>query len=147
MVTRTFSKVYGIAALRVGYGVAHPALSDLLHRVRQPFNNGSLSLLAAELALDDAAHVERCVSLNAQERTRVVHALEGMGLRVLPSQANFVTADFGRPSAPIHQALLEQGVIVRPMGSYHLPNFLRISIGTAAENDRFLASLRKALQP
>jgi len=147
MVTRTFSKVYGIAALRVGYGVAHPALSDLLHRVRQPFNNGSLSLLAAELALDDAAHVERCVGLNTQERARVAHALEGMGLRVLPSQANFVTVDFARPSAPIHQSLLEQGVIVRPMGSYHLPNFLRISIGTAAENDRFLASLRKALQP
>ncbi len=146
MVTRTFSKVHGIAALRVGYGVAHPALTDLLHRVRQPFNNGSLALLAAELALDDTAHVARCVSLNTQERARVGAALQDMGLRVLPSQANFVTVDFGRPSAPIHQALLEQGVIVRPMGSYHLPHFLRVSIGTEAENDRFLASLKRALQ-
>jgi histidinol-phosphate aminotransferase len=145
MITRTFSKVHGIAALRIGYGVAHPALTDLLHRVRQPFNNGSLALLAAELALEDSEHVVRCVQLNTQERTRVAKALREMGLRVLPTQANFVTVDFGRPSAPIHQALLEQGVIVRPMGSYLLPNFLRVSIGTEAENDRFLASLKKAL--
>jgi len=146
MITRTFSKVHGIAALRIGYGVAHPALTDLLHRVRQPFNNGSLALLAAELALEDSEHVARCVQLNTQERTRVAKALNDMGLRVLPTQANFVTVDFGRPSAPIHQALLEQGVIVRPMGSYHLPDFLRVSIGTEAENERFLASLAKALQ-
>ena len=145
MITRTFSKVHGIAALRVGYGVAHPKLTDLLHRVRQPFNNGSLALLAAELALEDSDHVARCVQLNAQERKRVTEALQGMGLRVLPTQGNFVTVDFGRPSAPIHQTLLEQGVIVRPMGSYLLPNFLRVSIGTEAENDRFLASLKKAL--
>ncbi|WP_029920575.1 histidinol-phosphate transaminase [Nevskia soli] len=146
MITRTFSKVHGIAALRIGYGVAHPQLTDLLHRVRQPFNNGSLALLAAELALEDTAHVARCVELNAQERKRVTAALQGMGLRVLPTQANFVTVDFGKPSAPIHQALLEQGVIVRPMGSYLLPNFLRVSIGTEAENDRFLAALKKAVQ-
>lgn len=146
MITRTFSKVHGIAALRIGYGVAHPQLTDLLHRVRQPFNNGSLALLAAELALEDTAHVARCVELNARERKRVTAALQGMGLRVLPTQGNFVTVDFGKPSAPIHQALLEQGVIVRPMGSYLLPNFLRVSIGTEAENDRFLASLKKAVQ-
>ncbi len=146
MITRTFSKVHGIAALRVGYGVAHPKLTDLLHRVRQPFNNGSLALLAAELALEDTDHVARCVQLNAQERTRVTQALKAMGLRVLPTQGNFVTVDFAKPSAPVHQALLEQGVIVRPMGSYLLPNFLRVSIGTEAENDRFLASLKKAVQ-
>ena len=145
MITRTFSKVHGIAALRIGYGVAHPQLTDLLHRVRQPFNNGSLALLAAELALEDSAHVARCVKLNAQERTRVTKALQDMGLRVLPTQGNFVTVDFVKPSAPIHQALLEQGVIVRPMGSYLLPNFLRVSIGTETENDRLLASLKKAL--
>jgi histidinol-phosphate aminotransferase len=146
MITRTFSKVHGIAALRVGYGVAHPQVTDLLHRVRQPFNNGSLALLAAELALQDGEHVERCVKLNASERVRVAQALRGMGLGVLPTQGNFVTVDFGKPSAPVHQALLEQGVIVRPMGSYHLPNFLRVSIGTVAENDRFLVSLQKALK-
>jgi histidinol-phosphate aminotransferase len=145
IVTRTFSKAYGLASMRVGYGVAHPKVTELLHRVRQPFNNGTLSLVAAEAALDDAEHVARCVALNAQERARVTAALQAMGLRVLPSQANFVAVDFGRPTAPIHQRLLEQGVIVRPMGSYHLPNFLRVSIGTAADNDRFLGALSVAL--
>jgi histidinol-phosphate aminotransferase len=145
MVTRTFSKVHGIAALRVGYGVAHPRVTDLLHRVRQPFNNGSLALLAAELALEDTAHVAECVSLNARERVRVTAALEGLGLRVLPSQGNFVTVGFGRSAAPIHQGLLERGVIVRPMGSYYMPEHLRVSVGTAAENDRFLASLKEVL--
>jgi histidinol-phosphate aminotransferase len=145
IVTRTFSKVYGLAALRIGYGVAHAQVTDLLHRVRQPFNNGSFALLAAEVALDDQEHVARCVELNARERTRVTAALQALGLRVLPSQANFVAVDFGRPTAPIHQKLLEQGVIVRPMGSYHLPNFLRVSIGTETENDRFIEALKHAL--
>ncbi|MDR3418052.1 MAG: histidinol-phosphate transaminase [Nevskia sp.] len=147
MITRTFSKAHGLAALRVGYGVAHPRVTDLLHRVRQPFNNGTLALLAAELALDDTDHVARTVELNTRERARVAAALQAMGLRTLPSQANFLAIDFGRSSAPIHQALLEQGVIVRPMGSYHLPNFLRVSIGTESENDRFLGALRQALHP
>ncbi|MBN9126338.1 MAG: histidinol-phosphate transaminase [Nitrosospira sp.] len=145
MITRTFSKVHGIAALRVGYGVAHPKLTDLLHRVRQPFNNGSLALLAAELALEDSAHVARCVSLNAQERGRVAEALRSMGLHVLPTQANFVTVDFGRPSAPIHQALLEQGVIVRPIGIYEMPQHLRVTVGLESENQKFLSSLETAL--
>lgn len=145
IITRTFSKVYGLAAMRVGYGVAHPSVTDLLHRVRQPFNNGSLALLAAETALDDVAHIKHCVAMNSAQRARMTEALLGMGLRVLPSQANFVAVDFGRPSKPIHQALLERGVIVRPMGSYHLPDFLRVSIGTEAENDRFLNTLKAVL--
>jgi histidinol-phosphate aminotransferase len=146
IVTRTFSKVYGLAALRVGYGLAHPQITDLLHRVRQPFNNGSLALLAAELALEDQAHVARCVELNSRERARVTAALLTLGLKPLPSQGNFLAVGFGRPSKPIHQALLERGVIVRPMGSYHMPEFLRVSIGTERENDRFLASLRDVLK-
>lgn len=145
IVTRTFSKVYGLAAMRVGYGVAHPAVTDLLHRVRQPFNNGSLSLLAAELALDDQDHVARCVTLNRSERARVTAALEAMKLRVLPSQGNFIAVDFSRPTKDIHQKLLERGVIVRPMGSYLMPDFLRVSIGTPAENDRFLKALAEVV--
>lgn len=145
LVTRTFSKVYGLASQRVGYGVGHPQVTDFLHRVRQPFNNGTLALLAAQTALDDLQHVERCVALNAQERSRVAAALRERGLRVLPSQANFLAVDFARPTAPIHQKLLEQGVIVRPMGSYHLPNFLRVSLGTPSQNDRFLHALQRAM--
>jgi histidinol-phosphate aminotransferase len=145
IVTRTFSKAHGLAGLRVGYGIAHPRVIDLLHRVRQPFNNGTLALIAAETSLDDPAHLARCVAHNAQERERLRRELETLGLRVLPSQANFLAVDFGRPAAPIHRGLLTRGVIVRPMGSYGLPNFLRVSVGTAAQNDRFLAALREVL--
>lgn len=145
VVTRTFSKVYGLAAMRIGYGVSHPAMADLLNRVRQPFNNGTLAVLAAETALDDQEHVARCVALNERERLRVTNQLQAMGLVALPSQANFVAVDFNRESAPIYQALLEAGIIVRPMGSYGMPTFLRASIGTEAENTRLLSALKDVL--
>lgn len=145
LVCRTFSKVYGIAGLRAGYALSHAKVADLLNRVRQPFNNNSLALLAAEMALADQEHVRKSVELNARERVRLRVALEQLGLKVLPSQANFLTIDFGRDAAPIHQGLLERGVIVRPMGSYGLPTFLRVSLGTERQDDRFLAALREVL--
>lgn len=145
LVCRTFSKIYGIAGLRAGYALSDAKVADLLNRVRQPFNNNSLALIAAEAALDDQAHVQASVELNARERVRVRAALEALGLRVLPSQANFLTVDFGRDAAPVHQGLLERGVIVRPMGSYGLPNFLRVTMGTEREDDRFLSALREIL--
>lgn len=145
LVSRTFSKVYGLAGLRVGYALSHPTVADLLNRVRQPFNNNSLALLAAETALDDQEHVAHAVQLNTAERTRLAQTLTAQGLGVLPTQANFVTIDFGRDAKPIHQGLLEQGVIVRPMASYGLPNFLRVSVGTVAENNRFLEALKATL--
>jgi histidinol-phosphate aminotransferase len=145
LVCRTFSKIYGIAALRAGYALSHPTVADLLNRVRQPFNNNSLALLAAEAALADQDHVQRSIELNARERLRLPPLLRELGLGVLPSQANFLTVDFGRDAAPIHQGLLERGIIVRPMGSYGLPTYLRVSLGTESENDRFLAALRSVL--
>lgn len=141
LVTRTFSKIYGMAALRLGYGLSHPALADLLNRVRQPFNNNSLALAAGEAALADQDFVAASVAHNARERARLEHELGERGLQVLPSHANFVAVGFGRDAAPIHQGLLEAGVIVRPMASYDMPHFLRLSVGTEAENDRFLAAL------
>ena len=141
LVTRTFSKIYGLAALRLGYGLSHPALADLLNRVRQPFNNNSLALAAGEAALADQAFVAESVALNARERARLERELSARGLQVLPSHANFVAVGFGRDAAPIHQGLLEAGIIVRPMGSYEMPHFLRVSVGTETENDRFLAAL------
>lgn len=147
VVFRTFSKAYGLAGLRVGYSLSSAALADVLNRVRQPFNNNGLALLAAEVALDDAGHLHRSVELNTRERARLAQALAAMGLLVLPSQANFLAIGFGRDAAPINQALLEQGVIVRPIGGgYGLPQFLRVSIGTEVENDRFIAALQKALR-
>jgi histidinol-phosphate aminotransferase len=130
----------------VGYALSHPIVADLLNRVRQPFNNNSLALLAAEVALDDQEHVRASVRLNTLERARLISELTALGLRVLPSQANFVTVDFARDAKPIHQGLLEQGIIVRPMGSYAMPSFLRVTVGTQHENDRFLSALKAVLK-
>lgn len=145
IVCRTFSKAYGLAGLRAGYALSNPQVADLLNRVRQPFNNNSLALLAAEVAIEDQAHVRASVELNTRERMRLATALTALGLKPLPTQANFIAIDFAREAKPIHQGLLEQGVIVRPMASYAMPHFLRVSIGTERENDRFLAALGKVL--
>jgi histidinol-phosphate aminotransferase len=145
VITRTFSKAYGLAGLRAGYSLSHPSVADLLNRVRQPFNLNMLALLAAEHALGDQAHVRRAVELNTHEMARLRAELKMLGLTVLPSQANFITIGFGREAAPIHKGLLERGVIVRPMASYQMPQFLRVSIGTETENSRFLEALKEVL--
>jgi histidinol-phosphate aminotransferase len=145
VVARTFSKIYGMASLRVGYALSHPSVADLLNRVRQPFNNNSFALLAGEVALGDDEFVQRSVELNRTQRTRLANELTALGLTVLPSQANFLAVGFGRDAAPVHQGLLERGVIVRPMKSYELPQFLRVTVGTEAENTRFLAALKEVL--
>jgi histidinol-phosphate aminotransferase len=145
VVARTFSKIYGMASLRVGYALSHPGVADLMNRVRQPFNNNSLALLAGEIALEDDDFVQRSVALNTAQRARLQRELAALGLTVLPSQANFLAVGFGRDAAPVHQGLLERGVIVRPMKSYELPQFLRVTVGTEAENTRFLAALKEVL--
>lgn len=145
VVTRTFSKTYGLAGLRAGYALSHPSVADLLNRVRQPFNLNMLALLAAEVAVGDQAHVQAAVALNRSEMARIKTAFAALGLKTLPSQANFLTFDLGRDAGPVHKALLQQGVIVRPMASYGLKNWLRVSIGTPEENTRFLAALTHAL--
>ncbi|MGH8444458.1 MAG: histidinol-phosphate transaminase [Solimonas sp.] len=146
IVFRTFSKAYGLAGLRAGYSLSSAAMADVLNRVRQPFNNNSLALLAAEVALDDQDYVQRSVELNTRERARLTTALQALGLTVLPSQANFVAVGFGRDAKPIHQGLLEQGVIIRPLASYAMPQYLRVTVGTEAENDRFLEALNTVLK-
>lgn len=145
VITRTFSKTYGLAGLRAGYALSHPSVADLLNRVRQPFNLNMLALLAAEVALGDQEHVAKAVELNRTEMARIKAEFAVLGLSVLPSQANFLTFNLGRDAAPIHKGLLERGVIVRPMASYGMPTWLRVSIGTAAENTRFLTALKAAL--
>jgi histidinol-phosphate aminotransferase len=147
LVARTFSKVYGLASLRVGYALSHATVADLLNRVRQPFNNNSLALLAAEVALEDDEFVARSVTLNTAQRARLEREFTALGLTVLPSQANFLAVGFGRDAAPVHQGLLERGVIVRPMKSYQLPQFLRVTVGTEGENTRLLAALKQVLKP
>jgi histidinol-phosphate aminotransferase len=146
VVARTFSKIYGMASLRVGYALSHASVADLMNRVRQPFNNNSLALLAGEVALDDDEFLQRSVALNRAQRDRLGRELKALGLTVLPSQTNFLAVGFGRDAAPVHQGLLERGVIVRPMKSYELPEFLRVTVGTDAENTRFLAALKDVLK-
>jgi histidinol-phosphate aminotransferase len=145
VVARTFSKIYGLASLRVGYALSHASVADLMNRVRQPFNNNSLALLAGEVALDDGEFVRRSVANNSEQRARLGRELKGLGLTVLPSQGNFLAIGFGRDAAPIHQGLLERGIIVRPLRSYEMPEFLRVTVGTPDGNTRFLAALNAVL--
>lgn len=145
VVTRTFSKAYGLAGLRIGYGVSSPELAELLNRLRQPFNTSSLAQAAALAALDDTVHLERSIELNARELVRVGAACRGLGLGVSPSVGNFLLVDMHAEAQPLFTALLREAVIVRPVANYDLPTHLRISIGTKAENDRLIAALARVL--
>jgi histidinol-phosphate aminotransferase len=141
IVTRTFSKAHGLAGLRVGYGLAHPSVADILNRVRQPFNVNSLGLVAAAAALEDTDHLARSAQLNREGMQQLRVGLKSLGLRCYPSIGNFMLVDCGRPGVPVYDSLLRAGVIVRPVAGYGLPNHLRISIGTIAQNQRLLAAL------
>ncbi len=145
VVTRTFSKAYGLAGLRVGYALSHPDLADLLNRVRHPFNVSVPALAAAAAALDDHEHLEATLALNRAGIDRLREGLASLGINAPPSAANFLLADLGRPAAAINDSLLRQGVIVRPVGNYGLPNHLRISTGTAEQNERLLAAMKAAI--
>jgi len=141
VVLRTFSKAYGLAGLRVGYGIGPARLLDYLHRLRAPFNVGVPSQEAAIGALKDLAHLKDSVLHNARERDRLERLLGRFARRVYPSQGNFVLADFGRPALPLYDALLSEGVIVRPIPG--LDTFLRVSVGLTRETDRLEAALEK----
>lgn len=144
-VTRTFSKAYGLASLRVGYAVSHPDIADLMNRVRQPFNVNAMSLVAAQAALEDQAHVQEAVRINREGLRFLTAACERMGLAYIPSVGNFLTIDFGRDAMPIYNDLLREGVIVRPIGVYDLPNHLRVTVGLPEENQRFVEALGRVL--
>ena len=144
VLSRTMSKAYGLAGLRVGYAVAQPELTDLLNRVRQPFNVNSLAQAAAIAALADEAFLERSRALNAQGLALLQQSFEAMGLPYVPSYGNFVLVKVG-DAAAVNLALLKAGVIVRPVGNYGLPEWLRVTVGLPAENEAFLAALRRAL--
>jgi len=146
VVTRTFSKVFGLAGIRVGYSVSGPDIADVLNRIRQPFNVNSLALEAAVAALEDDEHVRKSVSLNETEKRRVVEGCDRLGLKCIPSQGNFVLVDTGGRALPIFEALLHQAVIVRPVDNYGLPNYLRITIGTQEENTRLMEALEHVLE-
>jgi histidinol-phosphate aminotransferase len=146
VVVRTFSKAHGLAGLRVGYSLSQPEIAETLNRLRQPFNVNSVALAAATAALDDVQHVERTVALNRAGRDQLRTGLEALGLDVVPSAANFVLVDLGRPSGAIYEGLLRSGVIARPLLNYGLPNHLRITTGTTEQNQRTLDALTAILR-
>jgi histidinol-phosphate aminotransferase len=145
IVTRTFSKIHGLAGLRLGYAVSSPELCELFNRVRQPFNGNSLALAAACAALDDTGFVARSRECNRRGLALMQSWFDERGVAHIPSVGNFVTAKFGADSQRIYQGLLERGVIVRPVANYGMADFLRISVGTEAQLERLFAALGELL--
>jgi histidinol-phosphate aminotransferase len=144
IVSRTFSKAYGLAALRIGYGIMHPKVADMLNRVRQPFNVNALAQAAAVAALTDAAYVDESRALNDAGMRQLETGVQALGLAFVPSHANFLLVKVG-DGGRTYERLLAQGVIVRPVSNYGLPEWLRVTIGLPHENERFLAALPAAL--
>jgi histidinol-phosphate aminotransferase len=144
LISRTFSKAFGLAGLRVGYGIAQAELTDLLNRVRQPFNVNTLAQAAAVAALADAEFLRASFELNLRGMRDLIDGFKALGLEYIPSYGNFVLVKVG-PAARVYHELLKRGVIVRPVANYGLPEWLRVSIGLPQENAKFLAALPEAL--
>jgi histidinol-phosphate aminotransferase len=148
IVSRTFSKAYGLAGLRVGFGIAQPGITDLLNRIRQPFNVNSLAQAAAVAALSDEAYLQKSAQLNTEGYQQLTAAFKSMGIEFVPSYGNFVlfrAGDDDGAGARVNLALLKKGVIVRPVGNYGLPQWLRVSIGLPNENAAFINALKDIL--
>ncbi len=142
---RTFSKIYGLAGLRIGYGVTRPEIVEYVNRVRQPFNTNSLAQLGALAALDDVKHAKRSREVNNRGMAYLTSQFKKMGIEYIPSVANFITFRSPGPVPEVYNKLLHKGVIVRPIGGYKLPDWLRVSIGTMKENKRFISALKELL--
>jgi len=146
VVTRTFSKAFGLAGIRVGYSLSSPQVADVLNRIRQPFNVNSLALAGAAAAVGDHGFIEQTVRVNRAGVERLTGGLGDLGLEVSPSAANFVLADLGQPSGPIYEFLLQRGIIVRPVSNYGLPNHMRMTVGTPEQNEKLLSGLGEFLE-
>ncbi|HSN20301.1 MAG TPA: histidinol-phosphate transaminase [Usitatibacter sp.] len=144
VISRTLSKAYGLAGLRVGFGVADPEVAEVMNRVRQPFNVNHLAMVAACAALDDDEFIARARAVNAAGLKQLEAGLRRLGLEFIPSHGNFITVRVG-DAARIYQSLLRQGVIVRPIAGYGMPEHLRVTVGLAEHNERFLKALERAL--
>lgn len=145
LVTRTFSKAFGLAGLRVGYGVSSEIIADLMNRVRQPFNVNSLALSGAEAALGDIEHLQNSIRLNQAGMQQLINAFDKLGLEYIASVGNFICVDVKQPGMEIYEKLLHKGVIVRSVANYGMPNHLRITIGLEDENNKFIKALENIL--
>ncbi len=143
VVTRTFSKIFGLAGLRIGYSVSSPEINDLMNRVRQPFNCSSLAMAAALAALEDDDHTERSRQLNCEQMQYLRNGFSRLQLETIESVGNFLCVDVNCPATPVYESLLRCGVITRPVGGYEMPNHLRVSVGTEAENARVIDAFER----
>jgi len=146
VISRTFSKAYGLAGLRIGFGLCHAQIADMMNRVRQPFNVNSIAQAAAVASLADDDFVERSYALNQAGMAQLKHGFDQLGLTYIPSFANFISVKVG-DAAAINQKLLQRGVIVRPVANYEMPEYLRVSIGLFSENAKFLEVLTSIIKP
>jgi len=146
IVTRTFSKIYGMAGFRLGYGVARPEILAPFYTVRDPFSVNNLAVAAGLAALDDEEHLNRTVRLTREGKAYLYGLFDRLGLRCVPTQANFILFDVGRPATEVFDQLLRHGVLVRPCGSFGLPTCLRVTVGTAGENRRFAEALESVMK-
>jgi len=145
LILRTFSKVYGLAGIRIGFGIGRPELVAAMNKLKTPFNTSGVAQAAALAAIDDREHVERCIATNATERKRLSDGLRELGLQPVPSETNFVFMEFGPEAKEICDELLHRGVIVRPLGWMGFPEAIRVSVGTAQENEKCLAAMAEIL--
>ena len=145
VVTQTFSKVYALAGLRIGYSISNPEIADILNRVRQPFNTNMLAQAAAIASLDDSEHVIKSVKMNNTGKAFLQNAFREMNLNYLPTMGNFISVNVKQDGLALYQKLLQQGVIVRPVANYDMPEYLRITIGTKQQNERFIETLKQCL--
>lgn len=145
IVSRTFSKAYGLAALRLGYAISSPEIADILNRARLPFNVNTIAACAALAALQDQDHIARSVAVNKAGMQQLEKGLKKLAMDYIPSLGNFITINVGQPAIDVYQKLLYQGVIVRPLGAYDMPNYIRVTVGMVEQNDKFLAALAQVL--
>jgi len=145
VITQTFSKVYALAGLRIGYSISNPEIADVLNRVRQPFNTNILAQAAAIASLGDGEHVIKSVEMNSIGKVFLQHAFEELNLKYLPTMGNFISVNVAQDGMVLYEKLLQQGVIVRPVANYAMPEYLRITIGTQQQNERFIETLKKTL--
>ena len=142
LITKTFSKIQGLASLRIGYGIGASKLINTLNKIRQPFNSNSLAQDAAFHALNDKDHILKSIELNKSERSRVFNKLTNLGFECIPSQGNFISFRGNFDAQVIFIELMKLGVIVRPISLYDMPDFLRVTIGTESENNYFLEKIK-----
>jgi len=145
IITRTFSKAYGLAGLRLGYAISSDEIADILNRARLPFNINSIAAAAGEAALHDQNHIQKSILLNSEGMQQLLSELINLNIHIISSLGNFITIDVKTSATDIYQKLLYQGIIVRPLNAYDMPSHIRVTIGTAQENERFLKSLREVL--